>query len=138
MLSANQPGASNIHPVDLNRDGHMDFVATRGHDKGVLWFKGPGFEPIEIDADIEGPHCLATVDIDDDGDIDIATCGRQADGAAVWYQNDGNANFTRHGIASDQGSYDIRAVDMDSDGDLDLLIAGHASRNIVWLENPLR
>lgn len=136
VLADKQPGATNIHPVDVNDDSNIDFVATRGHGKGVLWFRGPKFEPIEIDAAIEGPHCLATVDLDGDGDIDIATCGTDSTGIAVWYENSGKGEFTRHLIGKDQGSYDIRAVDMDNDRDLDLLIAGHTSRNIVWFENP--
>jgi hypothetical protein len=137
VLSDQQPGATNIHPVDVNADGKIDFVATRGHGRGVLWFKGPNFTPIEIDSKIEGPHCLATVDLDNDGDIDIATCGRDVTGIAVWYENDGHGKFTRHHIGRDQGSYDIRAIDMDGDADLDLMIAGHTSKNIVWFENSI-
>ena len=137
LLSDKQPGASNIHPVDLNGDSQIDFFATRGHSKGVLWFKGPTFEPIEIDRDVEGPHCLATVDLDGDGDVDAATVGKENDGIAVWYENDGRANFTRHVIDQDQGSYDLRAIDMDGDNDLDLLVAGHGSNNVVWYENKL-
>gem|GEM_PF-139792 len=135
LLSDKQPGASNIHPVDVNNDGAMDLIATRGHTKGVLWFAGPEFTPIEIDAEIEGPHCLATVDLDSDGDVDIATCGRFEDGVAAWYENNGEGVFHRRLIGTDQGSYDIRAIDMDGDKDLDLLIAGHDSKNIVWFEN---
>lgn len=92
---------------------------------------------VEIDSEIVGPHCLVTVDLDDDGDLDIATCGKEPDGKAVWYANDGNGSFVRHEVGSNQGAYDIRAVDMDGDYDLDLLIAGHASKNVVWFENPL-
>ena len=138
LLADDQPGASNIHPVDVDRDGHMDFVATRGHGKGVLWFRGPSFTMIDIDAQIDKPHCLSTVDLDGDGDLDIATCGYETNGVAAWYQNDGSGNFVKHVIGRNQGSYDIRAVDMDSDGDLDLLIAGHFSQNLVWYENPIR
>ncbi|MEO1999831.1 MAG: VCBS repeat-containing protein [Planctomycetaceae bacterium] len=138
LLADKQPGATNILPVDLNRDGHMDFFATRGHANGVLWFRGPKFEPIEIDADVQGPHCLALADIDGDGDIDAATCGREVTGVALWYENDGSANFKKHTIDRGQGAYDIRAIDMDGDQDLDLLIAGHTSKNVVWYENPSR
>lgn len=137
LLADDQPGATNIHPVDLNGDGKVDFAATRGHGHGVLWFKGPTFEPIEIDSEIKGPHCLATVDLDGDGDVDMATCDRDTDGIAAWYENSGKGTFKRHLIDRNQGSYDIRAVDMDGDQDLDLLIAGHTSRNIVWYENDL-
>lgn len=136
LLAAGQPGATNIIPVDLNGDGVTDFAATRGHGAGVLWFRGPEFKLIEIDPEIAGPHSLALGDIDGDGSTDIATCGRDADGVAAWYANDGKGNFKRHTVALDQGSYDLRLVDMDGDSDLDFLIAGHASTNIVWLENP--
>ncbi len=136
LLADDQPGATNIHPVDVNADGHLDFVATRGHGKGVLWFKAPKFELVEIDAEIEGPHCLATVDLDNDGDTDIATCGRDSSGIAVWYKNSGTGEFSRDLIGMNQGSYDIRAADMDGDKVLDILIAGDTSRNIVWYENP--
>ena len=54
----------------------------------------------------------------------------------AWFENDGRGNFTTHIIGTDQAAYDIRAVDMDRDGDLDLLIAGQASKNVVWCENP--
>ena len=138
LLSDKQPGASNIHPVDLNGDGKMDFFATRGHTRGVLWFRGPDFKAIEIDPELEGPHSLATVDLDGDGDIDAATCGRLNDGLAVWYENDGKGSFRRHLVGKDQGSYDLRTIDLDGDGDLDILIAGHGSKNIVWYESPLK
>jgi len=137
LLATRQPGATNIQPRDVNRDGSMDFVATRGHGQGVLWFRGPEFTMVEIDSEIVGPHCLVTVDLDQDGDLDIATCGKEPDGVAVWYANDGRGNFVRREVGSNQGAYDIRAVDMDGDYDLDLLIAGHSSKNIVWFENPL-
>jgi hypothetical protein len=136
LLADKQPGATNIKPVDLNGDGVMDFFATRGHGKGVLWFKGPKFELIDIDTEIEGPHSLAIADIDGDGDPDAATCGYLATGVAAWYENDGKGNFAKHVIGRNQGSYDLRLVDIDQDGDLDTVIAGHFSNNVVWYENP--
>ena len=145
LLAEKEVGATNIHPVDVNGDGQMDFIATRGHGQGVLWFKGkspaskggvPIFELIDIDKGIAGPHCLVTIDMDADGDTDFVTCGKEVDGIAAWYENDGKGKFTKHVIGKDQGSYDIRAVDLDGDKDLDILIAGHGSRNVVWYENP--
>jgi len=134
LLSDKEPGASNIIPADVDRDGHMDYLATRGHGKGVLWFKGLGFEKIEIDPEMIYPHSLAVADMDGDGDIDLATCGKEADGVVASYENDGKGAFTKHVIDRGQGSYDLRLEDMDGDGDLDILIAGHASNNVVWYE----
>lgn len=135
VLSDNEPGATNILPVDLDGDGHVDYVASRGHGKGVLWFKGPEFKKIEIDPNISSPHSLEIGDINGDGFTDVVTCSASLNGETVIYYNDGKGNFTRHVIDTKQASYDIRPVDMDGDGDLDILIAGHRSRNVVWYEN---
>ncbi|MBH54905.1 MAG: hypothetical protein CMI18_11240 [Opitutaceae bacterium] len=137
MLSDAEPGASSILPADVDRDGHMDLVASRGHGTGVLLFMGPDFHKIEVFAEEYGPHSLFVEDLDLDGDIDIGTCGRHLESTAAWYENDGRGYFTRHLIEENQGSYDTRAVDMDGDGDKDMLIAGHRSRNIIWYENPM-
>ncbi|MEM1224073.1 MAG: VCBS repeat-containing protein [Planctomycetota bacterium] len=138
LLADDQPGASNIEPVDVDQDGQMDLVATRGHGHGILWFRGPDFTLEVIDSTIDGPHSLATADMDGDGDIDLATCGRHANGIAAWYENNGAGGFTRHELAIGQSSYDMRVIDMDADGDLDWLIAGHLSHNLVWIENGIR
>lgn len=135
MISDQEPGATNIHPVDVNGDGTMDFLASRGHGRGVIWFEGPDWKRHDIDADIKEPHCLAAVDMDDDGDVDAATCA-YGDQLAVWYENDGKGAFKKHIVGKNQEAYDIRVIDMDLDGDLDLLIAGRASDNVVWYENP--
>lgn len=137
LVAADQPGATNILPADVNGDGIMDLICSRGHGDGVLWFEGPGWTPHEIWADLTGPHCLAIDDIDGDGDIDAATCAKD-DRLAVWFENDGRGRFTSHVVGRDQAAYDIRIVDLDGDEDRDLLVAGQASKNVVWYANPLR
>ena len=135
MISDQEPGATNIHPVDVDGDGKMDFIASRGHGRGVVWFRGPDWSRHDIDAQIKEPHCLAAIDLDQDGDVDAATCAF-GDKVAAWYENDGTGKFQKHIIGTDQESYDIRVIDMDQDGNLDLLIAGRGSKNVVWYENP--
>lgn len=137
QIAKEQEGATNIIPVDVNGDGKIDFVASRGHGKGVLWFEAPSWKAHEIDTDIEGPHALAVGDLDGDGHADIATCAKDSR-EAVWYRNDGKGNFQKHVIGTRQASYDVRLVDMDRDGDLDLLVAGQESQNVVWFENRIR
>ncbi len=137
LIADRQAGATNIHPADVNGDGKTDFVASRGHDRGVVWFEAPDWRQHVIHATIFGPHCLAVTDLDGDGDVDAATCGKD-DQTVAWFQNDGRGNFQTHVIARNQAAYDMRAVDLDRDGDLDLLIAGQASQNVVWCENPAK
>lgn len=137
LIADRQPGATNIQPADVNGDGKTDFIATRGHGRGVVWFEAPGWQEHTIHATLLEPHSLVVVDMDGDGDTDAATCA-YGDKQAWWFENDGKGEFTNHLVATDQAAYDIRAVDMDLDGDLDLLIAGQASKNVVWCENPCK
>lgn len=136
VLAENQLAATNISPADVNGDGKVDWIATRGHGVGVLWFENPSWKIHEIDHEIKQPHSLAVADFDRDGDVDAASCGYESEWLR-WYQNDGQGNFTIHTIDDKQQSYDLRAVDMDGDGDLDLLNAGRASNNVGWYENPI-
>lgn len=135
LLAADQPGATNIHPADVNQDGKMDFIASRGHGRGVVWLEAPDWKMHDIHPTLKEPHCLVATDLDGDGDVDAATCAF-GDRLAVWFENDGRGHFKTHVVGRDQEAYDIRAVDLDGDGDLDLLIAGRASDNVVWYENP--
>ena len=137
LIAENQEGATNIHPADVNGDGRVDFIASRGHGKGVVWFEAPDWKERDIQPDLKEPHCLVVVDLDQDGDVDAATCA-YGDKTAAWFENDGRGRFATHVIGGNQEAYDIRAVDMDVDGDLDLLIGGRESNNVVWYENPLR
>ncbi|WP_205619044.1 FG-GAP repeat domain-containing protein [Rubritalea marina] len=134
LLAEEQLAATNIVPADLNGDGKVDWVASRGHSAGVLWFENPAWTLHVIDPGIEDPHSLDVGDFDNDGDLDVASCG-YGNKSLRWYENDGTAQFAIHEIDSDQESYDLRSIDMDGDGDLDLLNAGRASKNVVWYEN---
>ncbi|MEX2261076.1 MAG: FG-GAP-like repeat-containing protein [Bryobacteraceae bacterium] len=137
VIAENQEGATNILMADVNGDHRTDFVATRGHGRGVVWYEAPEWTPHEINPALTYPHSLATGDIDGDGDVDLATCA-YGDFIAAWFENDGKGNFKTHHIYEDQAAYDVRLVDMDGDGDLDLLVAGQESQNVVWYENRLK
>lgn len=136
-IASGQEGATNIQIADWNGDGKPDFLATRGHGKGVVWYEAPNWTAHEIDPEITGPHSLASGDVDGDGDPDAATCAKDS-GIVALYRNDGKGHFERLYLHEDQSAYDIRMVDLDADGDLDLLVAGQEQRNVVWLENPTK
>ncbi len=136
-LPGKHPGATNIHPADVNGDGKLDVIASRGHGKGLVWFENPSWKLHDVNTELLSPHCLQVADLDGDGDVDAATCAYVSK-VAAWFENDGKGNFTTHVVSDDQAAYDLRVVDMDGDEDLDLLIAGQISRNVVWYENPSR
>jgi len=137
VLATDQSGATNILPADVNGDGRLDWIASRGHGVGVLWFENPDWRMQAIDTTIQFPHSLTVADHDQDGDVDAATCGYGSQ-RVMWYENDGNGNFRQHVLDTGQESYDLNSVDMDGDGDLDLLNAGRGTKNVAWYENPLR
>ncbi|HYM09517.1 MAG TPA: VCBS repeat-containing protein, partial [Bryobacterales bacterium] len=137
VISTGEEGATNILMADVNGDGRMDFVASRGHGKGLVWFEAPDWKPHVIDSGITGPHSLAVGDVNGDGHIDVVTCAKH-DFTVAWYENDGKGNFKMHPIYQDQAAYDVRLVDMNGDGAPDILVAGQESRNVVWYENETR
>ena len=134
LLSEGEDGATNALVADVNGDGKMDVIASRGHGRGLLWFEGPSFQKHDIDATLYGPHSLAIGDIDGDGDVDLVTCAKDSY-VVAWFENDGKGAFRKHVLHENQAAYDIRLVDLDGDGDLDILVAGQESKNVVWFEN---
>ena len=139
LLPGKHPGATNIQQADVNGDGKIDIVASRGHGQGLVWYENPTWTVREINEGIEllSPHCLQVLDLDGDGDQDVATVAFESQ-IAAWFENDGKGDFTTHVVGREQAAYDLRALDMDSDGDIDLLVAGQGSKNVVWYENPAK
>ncbi len=142
IISSEETGASNIEPADVDGDGDIDLIASRGHGVGVVLFRSDIIEGVvswskqEIDLELDKPHNLTVADLDGDGDMDAAACGRLC-GRVRWYENNGSGKFSIHEIGEGQESYDTRAFDMDADGDLDLIMAGSNAKNVVWYENRL-
>jgi len=58
------------------------------------------------------------------------------DDKVVWYENDGNQNFTSHIITENaDGASSVFALDIDWDGDIDILSSSYNDNKISWYEN---
>jgi FG-GAP-like repeat len=160
-----RPGAIDVVPVDLNRDGRLDLVAVLSqHYETVVAYinrSSPAFtfEPVVL---YKAPHAnwgfsgIDVVDLDGDGDLDVLmTNGDSFDDAIVkpyhgiaWLENQGSARFAAHRLAGMPGVHRAEAADLDGDGDLDIvaaaLLAGGSDRDesqmpaLVWLEQTRR
>ena len=76
LLASDQPGATNIHPADVNRDGQVDLVASRGQGN---------FTTHVIDTNQQA-YDIRALDMDQGGDLDLLVAGRQSNNV-VWYAN---------------------------------------------------
>jgi hypothetical protein len=83
---------------------------------------------------MRGAVSVFPVDIDLDGDTDIIASSTGED-KIVWYENNGNHEFSIHIIADlESSTYNpVYATDMDGDNDIDVICA--FSDNIAWFEN---
>ncbi len=128
-------GTVRVHPMDLNGDGRMDFIAliSQQHEQVVGFLNLPtGFTAQTIYA---GPHPnwgssgMDVADLDRDGDLDILLAhGDTLDDGIVkpyhgieWLENRGAYPYTAHTLATLPGVHPVKAVDFDRDGDLDVV-----------------
>jgi hypothetical protein len=83
-----------------------------------------------------GVFSLAIADVDNDGDLDIATS--IPSGARI-FLNDGLGNFTNSGQITDVNeqmySYSVKLADFNGNGYVDLVIGNHSGANKVFLND---
>jgi len=113
--------------VDLNRDGHLDLVATARLVKQALhiWLSdGKGaFTPIKPTWTDIGYAGLATGDINGDGFPDIVAASHF--GRVQTLLSDGKGGFTEKILRREDGYVAAQLADLDGDGHLDLILVGY-------------
>ena len=78
-------------------------------------------------------HCVASADLDGDGDLDVLSAS-SGDDKLAWYANDGSGGFGPQQIISTLvfGTWCVASADLDGDGDLDVLSASEWDDKIAW------
>jgi len=113
--------------VDLNRDGHLDLVATARLVKPALhmWLgDGKGsFTPINPTWTDIGYAALATGDINGDGFPDIVAASHF--GVVQTLLSDGRGGFTEKILRRGDGYVAAQLADVNGDGRLDLILVGY-------------
>jgi FG-GAP-like repeat/FG-GAP repeat len=125
---------------DFTGDGYVDVAITAsGTDEvRVMVGNGLGFllpGPIFTTGSQTNPGDLRSIDVDGDGDLDLAVCLRNA-GKVAFYRNNGTGIFTPLGsFTTGLDSMGPDVGDVDHDGDLDLVVANRGAGTVSVLRN---
>jgi hypothetical protein len=157
-------GSSGIQVVDLDRDGDLDVLYTNGDTfdsfyakpyHGIRWIENLGADrwDAHLLLQMPGVHRAKAVDLDDDGDLDIAACSlipeavlsRQPEAGSqaslVWLENQA-LKFIPHVLESSNAVHaTLELGDVNEDGFMDILVGNfqsppceHVQRAVtVWL-----
>ncbi len=129
--------------ADMDNDGDLDVVSAAYTGNKVSWHLNDG----SPDGALWTTYTVATptkptsvfpIDIDHDGDIDIASCAEGSGGKVRWYVNDGtpDAGWTTNNIATSVTKpSSVFVADIDNDGNLDVVSASYNGDEIAWYEN---
>ncbi len=131
-----------VYASDLDNDGDADVLAGSFGDDNLVWFEntdGSGnFGPKQIIVnDDEGTTAVISVDIDNDGDMDIISASYLSDRFS-WFENiNGNGEFILKQVLSNtaDGAISVFAANIDSDSSLDIVGASWEINQISWFEN---
>jgi hypothetical protein len=156
-------GSSGIALFDLDQDGDMDILYTNGDAfdyippqgrpwHGVQWLENKGNLEFEFHriGSFTGATNVRAADFDNDGDIDLVAVSAfniwsdPQSMSFIYYENDGNMNFTRREIARTPTHLLVcEPGDFNNDGLMDVVTGGmhtyppynHMSRITIWMNN---
>ncbi len=132
---------SDVFVADIDRDGLLDLAVTKTDDNDVWWYEDTG-------AHVYVPHVVTTAfsvsprrvwvtDLDNDTYLDIVVVGGNGPtGEVVYWQNDGEQNFTYHNIEATGGNRaGLFVVDIDNDTLDDILVTRAIPSDLVVFRN---
>ncbi len=142
QIANNIEWTSALNTADLNGDGFVDVLSGSSLDHEIVWYEnldGSGnFGNPNLISDLaSGVESIFSVDIDNDGDMDIVAALNDSN-SIVWIENlDGLGNFGAMNIINNNAlsARLVKAGDFNNDGFYDILFASHENNKISWHEN---
>jgi len=136
--------AASAVAADLDGDGDLDVLSGSALDDKVAWYEntnGSGsFGPQRVISTTgSNPSSLVAVDLDHDGDFDVAVADFGNDSIG-WYENiDGQGTFGTLNLISNDSDLslgaDIAAADLDGNNRIYVLSASIIDDTIAWYPN---
>ena len=146
-IAEKDPGLLERHATgDINGNGHPDVVIVKNNSGHLLWFENSGtpgdgklWRRHVITTDFMRAYDVALVDLDDDGDLDVAASAFRAD-LFAWFENPGPAGLSKEWkkYVFDKNIANTRTVlttDINGDGKIDLLGTATFDNLTIWYEN---
>lgn len=138
LIADNYDDPSSPFIIDLNEDGHLDFLSVGANNHDVTWWENDGsvsFTQHTINGSFTFPYAIVGADIDQDGDFDLVA-GSWWQDRISWWSNDGSENFTQSDIVTGyNGAWGINTADVNNDGNIDILGTAHLGDELTWFEN---
>lgn len=130
VITTNTIAANLVYSADLDGDFDMDVISGSYNDGKIAWYENTdglgtfGTQQVITTNALE-INSVFTIDMDNDGDIDILSASRDPNKIA-WYENtNGLGSFGTQQIISTAVNVpkSVYACDIDNDGDVDVLSA---------------
>lgn len=149
-IDGNTKKVDGVYAANIDADADLDVVAISRNSGIVAWWENKGvatwgsdWTEHSVSASFGG-NGVAAVDLDKDGDLDIAAVSEGGDKVAWWQNLSGGTSWSATTIIATEGyargAIDLAVTDMDADADADLVVASRnagttPSGRLVWFEN---
>ena len=131
VLDDQMPGGYGVEVADVDRDGLVDVIALATNPAQLNWYKNPGWEKYPIRTATQANIDVASHDVDNDGDVDLALASSfkldaSTEGGLIhWLENPGdpvmNQEWQLHYIDEIPASHRIRWGDLNGDEKQELI-----------------
>ena len=142
VIGDNFMGSRSMSAADYDNDGDMDVSGASLNGNEITIWENTGGDPVNwnqvtLTDQFTGSHRVQSVDMDNDGLVDILGTAYSVSEIS-WWKNPGGINTDWEKYIVDNeltGAVIGLAVDLDLDGDQDVIGTGQPGNLVAWYEN---